>query len=452
MDPLSVLRDYTIRGELDQVKLVGDVYNFGDDYSFRKNIETAYRSKQGGFYTLDSLVFFVKNIHMKHTDYMNAARAAKLQFATFTDRKPLLDYLEGRVATNDAIELLPPTAAPASINEWAGGKHAHDEEPEVVGVDDVDHHAAKKFRAQPWEGQNVMETQFCDDGASVINIIREREWPVRDRETILLCHNKSFESVLSSLLTKRDDDKKIPDVDVRKDLGKGPDGLMPAPNSANRYANVEEKRFWKEHLGTDVAEELGINPSQSYISDSKKKDAARMKPDSKASQRPPHHPHHRPNVKTKPDGPPIIIVPSASQTLLNTFNVKEFLEDGVYVSPEVKVKGMAKKVDIVFVQRKMGRERPVPYEVRDKVQGLTSKDWERVVAIFVLGKDWQFKGWPFSDRVEIFNKCKSFPALYLKTKDIVLYEPCSMSATFSGLLYGTNFVHCGVAQRLTESY
>lgn len=189
---------------------------------------------------------------------------------------------------------------------------------------------------------------------------------------------------------------------------------MPAPNSANRYANVEEKRFWKEHLGTDVAEELGINPSQSYISDSKKKDAARMKPDSKASQRPPHHPHHRPNVKTKPDGPPIIIVPSASQTLLNTFNVKEFLEDGVYVSPEVKVKGMAKKVDIVFVQRKMGRERPVPYEVRDKVQGLTSKDWERVVAIFVLGKDWQFKGWPFSDRVEIFNK---FMGVFLRFED-----------------------------------
>lgn len=408
MDPLSVLREYTVRGDLDKVRLVGDVYHFGDDYSFRKSVETAYRSKQGGFYTLDALIFFVTNIHMRHTDYMNAARNAKLQFATFTDRKPLQDYLEGRVATTDAIELLPPAGAPTATSEWAGGKHGLEEELEAAGLDDAEHHLAKKFRAHPVEGQEVKATEFSDDGPSTIDLIREREFPVRDRESILLCHNKSFEGVLAALLGRRDDEKKKPDVDGRKESGKGADGPMPAPNPANRYANVEEKRFWKEHLGTDVAEELGINPSQSYISESKKKEAPRMKPDLKAGQRPPHHPHHRPsNVKTKPDGPPIIIVPSASQTLLNTFNVKEFLEDGVYVSPEVKVKGLTKKVDIVFVQRKMGRERPVPYEVRDKIVGLTSKDWERVVAIFVLGKDWQFKGWPFSDRVEIFNKCKS---------------------------------------------
>lgn len=431
MDPLSVLRDYTIRGDLAKVNLVGDVYHFGEDYSFRKNIETAYRSKQGGFYTLDALVFFVKNIHMRHTDYMNAARVQKLQYATFTDRKPLLDYLEGRVATNDAIELLPPaaTAAAAPATEWTGGKH--EEEPEVVGTDEALHHVAKKFRV---EGPETAETLVSDDGASVIDVIREREWPVRDRETILLCHNKSFEGVLAALTGRREEKKS----DI-KDPGKGVEGPMPAPNPANRYANVEEKRFWKEHLGTDVAEELGINPSQSYITDSKKKDAGR-KPDPKAGQRPPHHLHHRPsNVKSKPDGPPIIIVPSASQTLLNTFNVKEFLEDGVYVSPEVKVKGMAKKVDIVFVQRKMGRERPVPYEVRDKIVGLTSKDWERVVAIFVLGKDWQFKGWPFSDRVEIFNKCKSVSSLQ---KRLFYFRNCAsfLFVTLSlNLLYETLF-------------
>lgn len=427
MDPLSVLRDYTIRGDMDKVKLVGDVYHFDDDYKFPKSVETAYRSKQGGFYTLDALVFFVQNTHIKHTDYMNAARNAKLQFATFTDRKPLQDYLEGRVVTNEAIELLPPAvlAAPAAMTELAAGKRVHDvEELGVVGVDDGDL-VTKKLRLQPVDGHEVMEKQVNDD--RVINLIREREFPVRDRDSILLCPNKSFEGVLASLLGRRNDDKKKSDVhDVRKDSGKGADGpSMPAPNPAkNQYmGTTEEKRFWKEHVGTDVAEEFGIDPSQSYIVDTKKKDGSKTIPDQKPGQRPPHHPlhppHHPPhhphhshqrpsNGKGKPDGPPIIIVPSASQTLLNNFNVKEFLEDGVYVAPDVKVKAMAKKVDIVFVQRKMGRERPVPYEVRDKVAGLTAKDWERVVAIFVLGKDWQFKGWPFSDRVEIFNKCKCF--------------------------------------------
>ena len=411
MDPLSLLRDYTVRGDLDNVRLVGSEYQFGDDYSVRSNIETAYRSKQGSLYTLESLVFFVKNTHVRHTDYMQQARSAKLQIVTFTDRKPLLDYLEGKVATNDAIELLAP-AAPVSTNEWAGGKHPRGEdEPEAHGVAEATHTTAKKIRTQAAEGQENEEPELLADGLSIIGIIRERERPVRDRETILLCHNKNFEGILT-MLSKKDEDKKKGDGDQRKDSGKAAEAPMPAPNPASRYVNVEEKRFWKEHLGTDVAEELGINPSQSYIADSKKKDASRMKPDMKSSHRPPQHAHHRPaggsTTKAKADGPPIILVPSASQTLLNTYNVKEFLEDGMYIAPDLKAKIMPKKLDVVHIQRKMGREKPVTYEVRDKIAGLSPKDWERVVAVVVLGKEWQFKDWPFKDRVEIFNKCKWF--------------------------------------------
>lgn len=77
--------------------------------------------------------------------------------------------------------------------------------------------------------------------------------------------------------------------------------------------------------------------------------------------------YYRFNVKIKFDGFLIIIVLSVLQIFLNMFNVKEFFEDGVYVFFEVKVKGMVKKVDIVFVQWKMGREWLVFYEVRDKV-------------------------------------------------------------------------------------
>jgi parafibromin len=46
------------------------------------------------------------------------------------------------------------------------------------------------------------------------------------------------------------------------------------------------------------------------------------------------------------------------------------------------------------------------YEVRDKPSALKGDDWDRVVAVFVLGKEWQFKDWPFKDHVEIFNKSK----------------------------------------------
>ena len=34
-----------------------------------------------------------------------------------------------------------------------------------------------------------------------------------------------------------------------------------------------------------------------------------------------------------------------------------------------------------------------------------------MVAVFVLGKEWQFKGWPFKDHVEILDKSKFFNCL-----------------------------------------
>ena len=47
----------------------------------------------------------------------------------------------------------------------------------------------------------------------------------------------------------------------------------------------------------------------------------------------------------------------------------------------------------------------VPYRVIDNPQKLTQQDWNRVVAVFVMGPAWQFKGWPWDGNpVEIFSK------------------------------------------------
>ena len=49
----------------------------------------------------------------------------------------------------------------------------------------------------------------------------------------------------------------------------------------------------------------------------------------------------------------------------------------------------------------------VPYRVIDNPQKLTAQDWQRVVAVFVMGPAWQFKGWPWDGNpVEIFSKSK----------------------------------------------
>lgn len=119
---------------------------------------------------------------------------------------------------------------------------------------------------------------------------------------------------------------------------------------------------------------------------------------------------------------PIILVPSASQTLITIYNVKEFLEDGVFVPSEERMRATkGGKPESVTVQKKLirteragGAGGAVSFEVRDKPASLKSDDWGRVVAVFVLGKEWQFKDWPFKDHVEIFNRVIGF---YVRFED-----------------------------------
>jgi hypothetical protein len=73
--------------------------------------------------------------------------------------------------------------------------------------------------------------------------------------------------------------------------------------------------------------------------------------------------------------------------------VQEFLERGVYKSSEVARKEGAKKESRLTITRTIGRAKPLPYEITDKTPE-KKEDWERVVAVFVTGATWQFKGFP----------------------------------------------------------
>jgi len=60
MDPLQLLREYTMREELSQVSQVEDQIDFGDRYTFPAQSVTGYKSKQGrgDHYTLETVLFF----------------------------------------------------------------------------------------------------------------------------------------------------------------------------------------------------------------------------------------------------------------------------------------------------------------------------------------------------------------------------------------------------------
>ncbi len=74
--------------------------------------------------------------------------------------------------------------------------------------------------------------------------------------------------------------------------------------------------------------------------------------------------------------------------------MQEFLEKGIFKSNEVARKEGAKKESRLTIARTFGKAKPVPYEVTDKTPEKGHWDWERVVAVFVTGATWQFKGFP----------------------------------------------------------
>ena len=104
---------------------------------------------------------------------------------------------------------------------------------------------------------------------------------------------------------------------------------------------------------------------------------------------------------------PIIIIPAANTSLITMFNAKEILQDLRYITTEEKKAQGGRRDNEILIQRpKSGGS--VPYRIIDNPQKLNLDDWERVVAVFVMGPAWQFKGWPWDGNpVEIFSKSKN---------------------------------------------
>ncbi|XP_076907802.1 protein CDC73 homolog [Bidens hawaiensis] len=354
MDPLTALREITIRNDLHKIVRVGDHYRFGPSLTFPCTIETAYRSKQGNRYTLETLVYFITNLTTKHHDYIRNAGTHKIPAVTLLDRKPLIEYLHGRVPSTDAIEFDYPT-------------YPNYPNLNVLPTDnefDLNNNENEEITLNP---HGVLVDEQNPESVSPMELIRAMERPLKDRETVLECRHRDFYSVLTAA-TKRDEERQKMETQQRKD------GLV----AKNRI-----DRGFGDDLGLDGNPRAKMGLKGSKIG----------------------------------DGVPIILVPSASQTLITIYNVKEFLEDGVFIPTDVKMKQMkGPKPECVTVLKKFSsRDRVVTaYEVRDKPSALKAEEWGRVVAVFVLGKEWQFKDWPFKDHVEIFNKVLGF---YMRFED-----------------------------------
>ena len=110
-------------------------------------------------------------------------------------------------------------------------------------------------------------------------------------------------------------------------------------------------------------------------------------------------------------------MPNAPTALISIFNARDFFENGTFLLPaEAKAKATSREPRLK-IQRD-GQE----FIILDNPMTLSEDEWEQVVAVFVTGATWQFKGWLWEDPMELFQRVCGF---YLAYDDVKIEGPVS---------------------------
>lgn len=270
------------------------------------------------------------------------------------------------------------------------------------------------------------------DFDSTNNILsRERQW--RTRTTILQSSGKMFFKNISALLQSikaREEGKSKPAPFQQTKLPEPTKVVrVPQPQQA-QYNRYDQERFIQQK---DITDEFKIDTMGTHHGMSLKSGIMQPPHRNPTADLPPGRPKelmpasqarivNNPSNMKRVSRTPIIIIPSAPNSLITMFNAREILQDLKFVTNEEKKSSGVQRENEILLQRRKDSNTTVPYRVIDQPGKLTPHDWSRVVAVFVFGPAWQFKGWPWDGNpVEIFSKSE------LKLLDELHYLPLSHS-------------------------
>ncbi|KAJ1020760.1 hypothetical protein NDA16_004151 [Ustilago loliicola] len=120
---------------------------------------------------------------------------------------------------------------------------------------------------------------------------------------------------------------------------------------------------------------------------------------------------------------PIVVLSSSPTALLNMFNIKQFLEEGIFVPPEEarqKARGVADLVVSITSRGGSGAQGGTGVGIGRRILVVDSAEavtrlggssasapgtdpWNRVIAVFTTGQAWQFKTYKWNDPRELFK-------------------------------------------------
>ncbi|EPQ15426.1 Parafibromin [Myotis brandtii] len=481
-DVLSVLRQYSIQKK--EIVVKEDKVIFGGEFSWPKNVKTNYvvwgtgqEGRPKEYYTLDSILFLLDNVHLSHPVYVRRAATENIPVVRRPDRKDLLRYLSGEASTSASIDRSAPVeiglprptqvncaadAAPAAKKprtedaervrldkeRWAARLEAHGEGSVQTGqirplseAMSVEKIAAIKVKIMAKKRSTIktdlgddrtalQQRSFVDADVDVTRDIISRERVGRTRTTILQSRGKAFAKDVFAILQS---------VEARE-KGRAPQ-QRPAPRAAPAaptlpttqpipaaYDRYDQERFkGKQETGGFHIDTMGTYHGKTLESVTLEGAAARETQTPAAQPVPVPRPvsQARPPLNQKKGSrTPIIIIPAATTSLITMLNAKDLLQDLTFVPSDEKKKQGCRRENETLIQRRKDRAQPrgtalgltVPYRVVDQPLKLTPQDWDQVVAVFVHGHAWQFKGWPWllpdGSPVDVFAKIKAFHLKY----------------------------------------
>ena len=122
-DPLSLLRQYNIQRK--QIIERENTIIFGE-FSWPKTVKTNYviwgTGKDGApkeYYTLECLLYLLKNITLQHHVYVRQAASEDVTIVRRPDRKDLLAYLKGDNQSAPSIDKSAPLEMPTQVKRTA---------------------------------------------------------------------------------------------------------------------------------------------------------------------------------------------------------------------------------------------------------------------------------------------------------------------------------------------
>ncbi|XP_066153206.1 parafibromin [Euwallacea fornicatus] len=471
-DPLSLLRQYNVNKK-EIIERDGQII-FGE-FSWPKNVKTNYLMWGSGkdgtakeYYTLECLLFILKNVSLTHPVYVRQAAAENIPVVRRPDRKELLAYLNGETASCAAIDKSAPLELPTQVKRSADydgleniAKKPRFEDTHVqkvrekyvarldapkeasVTVDNikslseamsVEKIAAIKAKRLAKKrntikgiddiGQEYDIRAILDLDVDITKdiISRERQW--RTRTTILQSTGKNFaKNVLAMLqsIKAREEGRQRPQPAQPPITTPRPTIQRSIPPQQSVYNRYDQERFNRQKEETEGFKIDTMGTYHGMTLKSVTEGQAKTRPQ-QAPQQPPQAPLPVSQARPPSSGgqkrvsrTPIIIIPSGANSLISMYNVKDILQEMRFVTQEHKKAEGGKRDNEVLIQRQKNGQ-TVPYRVVDNTSKLSPSDWDRVVAVFVMGPAWQFKGYPWDSPVEIFDKIAAFHIKYDEMK------------------------------------